>query len=86
MSTDSIGSSGAAPVEEAPQVNTGSGHHSSSEVNGSTKIPTVEALREKAPQVYNQMLVGIGTITCRRMQRSQERVKQIMRKAQAGEA
>lgn len=88
MSTDSIGSSGAVPAEEASNVNnSGSGSGSpSGEINGATLIPTMEALRKASPEVYNQMLIGIGTTACKRMQRSQDRIKQIMRKDQAHQA
>ena len=55
---------------------------STQEATSATKISNINDLREKAPKVYNQMLIGLATTVCNRMQHSQERVKKIMREAQ----
>jgi hypothetical protein len=86
MSSGSIGSSGAsAPSTETSNVQsqTGSNHSGSGKITAATKITSVEDLRKKAPQVYNQMLIGIGTNVCKDMEHSQQRIKEIMRKDEA---
>lgn len=44
-----------------------------------TTVSSLGALRQKAPKLYNQLMISIGYSCCRSMERSNERVKQMMR-------
>lgn len=48
--------------------------------SGSSSVSSLEDLREKAPQVYNAMMVGIAQNICKAMEDGQQRLKEIMRK------
>lgn len=50
-------------------------------VSSSTKINSMEELREKAPKLYQMMLEGIAMKICGDMKRSQDEIKRIMREA-----
>lgn len=45
------------------------------------QISSLQDLRREAPEVYRQMMLGIGTKICRDMQKGQARIKAAMRKA-----
>lgn len=51
-------------------------------VTGSTKIASLNDLKEKAPKVWNMMMQGIGMTMCKQMEKGQARIKAAMRKAQ----
>lgn len=48
--------------------------------SSSTGIRTLEDLKEKAPEVWKQTMVGIATEIIGKMRRSQLRLKEIIRK------
>lgn len=50
--------------------------------NSMTTIGTMAELKEKAPEVYNAMLQGIGMSICNEMKDHQDRIKKIMRDAE----
>lgn len=53
----------------------------STNLNGSTAFNTLEDLKKKSPELYRMMMEGIAMNICRKMQRNQEHLKQIMREA-----
>lgn len=53
--------------------------HSNAEVTTKTQVSSLAELKEKAPKVYEQMMVGIAMQICRKMEKSQARLKRIMR-------
>ena len=56
--------------------------NSTSGLTMSSKISSLAELKKKAPDVYNQMMQGIGMEICREMQAHQERLKKLMREGQ----
>lgn len=52
------------------------------ELKMSDTISSLAELREKAPEVYNQMLQGIAMNICGQMKHQQERLKQVIRDGQ----
>lgn len=60
--------------------------NTSSPASSSTRVRTVNDLREKAPEVWQKTLEGLATNICGQMKRHQERLKAMMRKATNGEA
>lgn len=53
----------------------------STNVDGFTSINSMEDLKKKSPELYRMMMEGIAMNICRKMQRNQEHLKQIMREA-----
>lgn len=51
------------------------------ETSGSTRFNSLEDLKEKAPQVYNAMMLGIAQNICKDMQEAQQRLKTMMRES-----
>ena len=52
-------------------------------VTSSTTVNSLEELKKKAPEVYDQMVLGIATNLCNEFKAQQERLKKIMREGQA---
>jgi hypothetical protein len=48
--------------------------------SASTTISSVDQLKTKAPEVWNQMLVTMGTKICNEMKHHQDRIKELNRK------
>lgn len=62
-------------------------HSGGSQVTSKTTISSLNDLKKKAPQLYQQMMIGIAMTICSQMQHAQDRVKEMMRKArQSGES
>lgn len=49
------------------------------DVNSATMVSSLAELKEKAPDVYKQTLKGIASTILGQMQRSQDRLKKIIR-------
>jgi hypothetical protein len=47
--------------------------------NSKTTVSSMEELKKKAPEVYNEMIKGIALNMVTKMHRQQERLKQLMR-------
>lgn len=48
-------------------------------VNSNTKISSLQDLKEKAPEVWQKMLEGIGMKICNEMRHHEERIKKLRR-------
>lgn len=51
------------------------------EVTGLTKVTSLGDLKEKAPKVYNMMMLGIAVSMINKMHEQDERLKQLWREA-----
>lgn len=47
---------------------------------GATKVSSLQDLKQKAPEVYDQMMVGIATMIIKEMKHHQDHLKEIGRK------
>jgi hypothetical protein len=76
-------------VAEAQAVSTdavtqaGAAQSNHDQASMSDTINSLSELKEKAPEVYNQMMLGIATNICSNMQHQQERLKQAIRQGQS---
>lgn len=52
----------------------------------STKIGSLNDLKEKSPELYNKMMQGIATNICNEMKDHQDRLKRLMREGGAAAA
>jgi len=50
-------------------------------LTSSTTINSLADLKKKAPQLYQQMMQGIGMSICNDMQHHQDRLKELMRES-----
>lgn len=85
ISTSSVNSSGGAPQAPSSADPTTAGNiasaHGSSSVTTSTKLNSLDELRQKAPKVYHQMMLGIAMNICGSMRRHAARLKQMIRES-----
>ncbi len=79
VQSSQISSTTAAAAEEQTSVAANGGSPNGGNVSMDTSISSVGDLREKAPKVYDAMLIGIATTICNRSKRHQDRIKKIMR-------
>lgn len=86
-SINAISSSSSSGVTQAAAVTTdattaagaASSNRDPNQVKMSDTISNLAQLREKAPTVYDRMMMGIATNICNQMKRQQERLKQTIR-------
>lgn len=78
MSTDPV-SSVTSSGSTAPATETSGTTAAPSQVNGSTKVSSVTDLKEKAPKVYDAMLMSIAQFITNEMYHHQEELKKLMR-------
>jgi BarA-like signal transduction histidine kinase len=81
MSQDSINpvvanESAAMPTEEAATQTSPSG-----KLTSSSEIKSLAEFKEKAPEVYDKMMLSIATEICNKMKGHQEKLKQMWREA-----
>ncbi len=51
-------------------------------VSGGTTASNMTQLKERAPQVYNAMMMGVAQNICNEMQQHQDRLKELMREGE----
>ena len=78
------------PIDNPPPVksqasgnvpNAAPGKTAPGKVTGKTRISTLQDLKNIAPEVYKQMMIGIAMNICHEAEKGQNRIKQAMRKA-----
>lgn len=81
METPSVAPNPAAPAGAAQQAKSAeySNNVSHGEVNSSTPIKSLSDLKNKAPKVYNQMLLSVMLLILHDMKEHQDRFKQIIK-------
>lgn len=79
VQSSSVVQSNAVTVD--PTAQAGAVISNKSQATMSDTISSLSQLREKAPEVYKQMMMGIATNICNDMQHAQERLKRIMRES-----
>lgn len=62
-----------------PAFNPDASQQSANTVNSATRVNNMSDLKEKAPQVYDAMMLGIATNIINQSKRATERLKQIIR-------
>jgi len=75
QATTATAASETAKTGPAAATSSGAGYSSS------THIDSLSALKEKAPKVYEAMMVGIATNICNKMKASANRLKKMIREA-----
>lgn len=82
--SDSVSSESSVPSPTAPASPTSTAAAasaaSSSGYTASTHISSLEDLKKKAPEVYNQTLKSIGMKVCNDMKRHQDQLKETIRR------
>jgi len=73
-SSSTIPPAAAADAQQGPSAPSGG-------VSSATKISSLEDLKEKAPEVYNQMLLSMATTACQDAKKQQDHIKEIMAEA-----
>ncbi len=78
VSTSSVqpSSQNASTAEAAAQT-----HGTKKDFDTNTQISSLAQLKEKAPEVYQQMMMGLAQSIVKKMHRAEERLKEIKRKA-----
>ena len=59
-------------------------HKSKKDFSLDTEIGSLNELKDKAPEVYDKMMIGIAYSICRRMREHAERLKKTMRESRRG--
>lgn len=87
MSNDPVSSTSsvteASGAEAAEATSTTSGSQKLDAETAATKVSSLEDLKEKAPKVYDATILAIAQNITNKMRRSQDRLREIMRRNQA---
>jgi hypothetical protein len=78
-SSSTIPPAAAADAQQTPSAPSGG-------VSGSTKVNSLNDLKEKAPEVYNQMLLSMATTVCQDSKKQQDHIKEIMAEARRNDS
>ncbi|MBA3238075.1 MAG: hypothetical protein H0T62_06970 [Parachlamydiaceae bacterium] len=82
MSNSAIGDTNSVPAPEESAAQQAGAPKADGQANMNTTISSLGELKRKAPKVYEQMMIGIGMHIVHAMEKSQARLKRLMREQQ----